>query len=221
MDTYKILLIIHVIFGFSALITGLLAMIVKKGKGKHVIAGKFYYYSMLGVFLTVIPMFAIKGFEIFFLFLIGILSEYGVLIGVRYTQINHKTKNLRWYDAIIILVADLTAFVMIGMGIYYLLIGQYYIGSLILVFGLLLLAQGLQDSIIFYKIYTSQKINKSALSMHIRRMGGAYIATFTAFFVNNYGGILPYNIGWFLPGIIGGILITRTVKKYSPKKKAA
>ena len=61
--------------------------------------------------------------------------------------------------------------------------------------------------------------------MHIVRMGGSYIATFTAFALVNIRYIFPdasvaVNIAtWIMPGVIGGLLIGRAVRFYLAKFK--
>jgi hypothetical protein len=59
---------------------------------------------------------------------------------------------------------------------------------------------------------------------HFTRMGGSYIATFTAATVNNANRLLPDHapewIGiliWTVPPILGGMLIGRTVRYYKQK----
>jgi hypothetical protein len=48
-------------------------------------------------------------------------------------------------------------------------------------------------------------------------MTGAYIAALTAFIVVN-NTYFPPILAWSLPGIIGTIFISRTIKKLTPKK---
>jgi hypothetical protein len=52
---------------------------------------------------------------------------------------------------------------------------------------------------------------------HISSMGGSYISAVTAFVVVNIH--LPQFqwVLWVLPGVFGGILIGRTIKKYKVK----
>ncbi|MBC7922645.1 MAG: hypothetical protein H7Z75_16310, partial [Ferruginibacter sp.] len=55
------------------------------------------------------------------------------------------------------------------------------------------------------------------LRMHIERMGGAYIATVTAFLVVNVR-VEPAFIPWLLPGLLGGFGIRYFVRKYALEK---
>jgi len=49
------------------------------------------------------------------------------------------------------------------------------------------------------------------LPLHLGKITGGYISAFTAFVVVNQ--YLPGIIGWILPGMIGGIYITLSVRK--------
>jgi uncharacterized BrkB/YihY/UPF0761 family membrane protein len=59
---------------------------------------------------------------------------------------------------------------------------------------------------------------------HFTRMGGSYIATFTASLVTNIDCLLPNNApgwsataAWILPSVIGGMIVSQTVKYYKRK----
>ena len=88
MSLHTISLIIHVTFGFSALISGAFAMLLNRNTKKHKVAGKFYYYAMIGVFISILPVFYIKGNQILFLFLVGIFSLYLTLTGKRFLTLS-------------------------------------------------------------------------------------------------------------------------------------
>ena len=64
-----ITLIIHVIAGTSALISGALAIILKRNTPKHKPVGKIYFWSMTFVFIT--AMIVSIAHKNQFLFLIG------------------------------------------------------------------------------------------------------------------------------------------------------
>ncbi len=220
MTIYSILLIIHVIFGFSALITGAFAMLLNKNVKKHKIFGKIYYWSMIGVFVTVVPMFIIKGNALLFLFLVGIFSTYLAVAGRRYLTLNNRAKNLRWSDYIVVGFVFITAVSMITLGIYDLSISRTGTGLIVLVFGSILLSNTIQDIRFLKKVYQGMKGLRKPLYNHISRMGGAYIATFTAFMVNNFSMVLPFYITWFLPAVIGATLISLTIKRLKNKRKS-
>ena len=43
---------VHVLFGLAALITGAVAMLSKKGRGRHSNLGTVYFWCLFGVFVT-------------------------------------------------------------------------------------------------------------------------------------------------------------------------
>ena len=51
-------------------------------------------------------------------------------------------------------------------------------------------------------------------------MGGAYIATVTAFLVVNNPPYIPGLVVWIAPGAIGGMMIGRTRRYYMEKAKS-
>ena len=67
-----ILLSIHILAGSVALVSAASALLTEKGKKFHVLIGKAYFWSMVIIFLTAIPMSIITGNV--FLFLIAIFS---------------------------------------------------------------------------------------------------------------------------------------------------
>jgi len=69
-----ILLSIHILAGTIALLCSALAVSSEKGKKFHVLTGRTYFWCMVGIFLTAIPMSIINSNT--FLFLIAIFSFY-------------------------------------------------------------------------------------------------------------------------------------------------
>jgi hypothetical protein len=65
---------------------------------------------------------------------------------------------------------------------------------------------------------TFQANDKSWLIKHISMIGGAYIATLTAFLVTNVN-FSPAWVIWLAPTIIGSILLARTSKEWRNKLK--
>lgn len=219
MSTYSTLLIIHIIVAFSALICGFLATVLKRRLKQHRLVGNIYYYSMIGVFLTVIPMYMIKGNAILFFLLIGIFSTYLTLAGKRYLSLNNRPKNIRWYDNVVIVIALLTGLLMQGYGGYILFTSGRGFGIILLVFGSVLFLNSLQDLLFLGKVKRAVKNLKRPVLNHVPRMGGAYIATFTAFTVNNFNGLLPWYISWFAPTVIGTAFIIMTTRGIRQRHK--
>ena len=79
-----ILLSIHILGGTVALLCAALAVSSEKGKKFHVISGRTYFWCMVGIFLTAIPMSIINSN--LFLFLIAIFSFYLAFAGMRFAK---------------------------------------------------------------------------------------------------------------------------------------
>ena len=77
----------------------------------------------------------------------------------------------------------------------------------------------LQDCRFITRVNREIKGLRNPVFNHVSRMGGAYIATFTAFTVNNLNGILPGLLGWLLPTVIGTVLIKLTMRRLKGKKQ--
>ena len=79
-----LLLAIHVLAGTVSLLSAALALFSGKGKRLHLNAGNIYFWGMLGVFLTAIPMSMLTGN--IFLFLIAVFSFYLAFAGRRFAK---------------------------------------------------------------------------------------------------------------------------------------
>ena len=78
----QILLPIHIISGVIALASAVSALSFKKGKNRHILSGKIFFWAMLGIFVTAIPMSIIN--EDIFLFFVAIFSFYLAFSGMRF-----------------------------------------------------------------------------------------------------------------------------------------
>ena len=65
---------IHVLFGLAAVVTGALAMLSKKGRGRHSNFGTIYFWSLSGVFATMSIISFMRWTEDYHLFILGALS---------------------------------------------------------------------------------------------------------------------------------------------------
>ncbi len=216
MEAYTLILWAHITSGFTALLVGLLPMVTEKGSKEHIISGRVYFYAMLGVFLTSTMMFAIKPHKLLFLFLIGVFSFYNTLSGVRYLAYKKQhtaVKQLDWVSSSVVFSAGLS---MVVLGLYNFYTGSMGQGVLYLVFGGICTLQAGKDLHFFMQLNKGIDPGKTWLVQHVARMGGSYIATFTAFnVVNNF--FLPSLVAWLGPGVVGGIIISRVVSKLQLK----
>jgi uncharacterized membrane protein len=68
------LVAIHIAFGLTAVIAGILAMLAPKGRGRHSRRGTVYFWALAGVFLTVSALSFVRWTEDFPLFFLGATS---------------------------------------------------------------------------------------------------------------------------------------------------
>ena len=106
--------------------------------------------------------------------------------------------------------------------------GVYWQAILFGFFGVLMLANASFDARGLLRPVASEGRPIPWIFRHIPRMGGSYIATFTAFLVVNLGRWLPESapgwlntVGWIAPAVIGGMLIRRAVRAWKVKLKLA
>ena len=65
---------IHVLFGIAAVVNGAIAMLSKKGTGRHATFGRLYFWSLFGVFVTMAVLSFLRWSANYPLFLLGTLS---------------------------------------------------------------------------------------------------------------------------------------------------
>lgn len=227
------LIITHVAIGFLALAIGLIPMLSKKGSRLHNITGLVYYWSMVIVAVSAVALVIISPITDGRLFLtcIAVFSFYLCFTGRRsLQQRNHEP--VRWYDWGISGLMGATSLAMIAYGLYNVsniwLKGQFEaIGILFLAFGIFSGSSARYDFKKYLLPYKAKYGNREWFFIHIERMGGSYIATFTAFALVNIRYIFPdasiaVNIAtWIMPGVIGGLFIGRAVRFYLTKFKMA
>ena len=185
-----VLLSIHILVGTIALLCAALAVSSEKGKKFHVLSGRTYFWCMVGIFLTAIPMSIIN--RNIFLFLIAIFSFYLAFAGMRFAKNRKGIPTTIDWAAVSLMIAS-------GLGmwalatIYFINDNSQYIT--LLVFGFIALALGYGD-------YRSHK-NKSAtgkerIAKHLTNMMAGTIAVVTAVLVVNVN-IEPIWIWWLIP----------------------
>ena len=74
------ILSIHVLFGLTAVIAGIVAMLSKKERGRHSRAGMIYYYCVWVVFTTASLMAIARWSEDYHLFVLGALCLISLII---------------------------------------------------------------------------------------------------------------------------------------------
>ncbi|SFD51492.1 DUF2306 domain-containing protein [Spirosoma endophyticum] len=215
------LLIIHITTGVIALLVGLIPMFSKKGSRLHNRAGLIYVYCMITVAITALLLCVLQPFKMMRLFLTGIavFSFYLSMTGWRATK--QKRSGPQQADKILTYLTLAVSVLMVGFGVYLMMTnGASFFPILFSFFGILTFTFARRDIQAMYR--PTEKMHW--FFQHFTRMGGSYIATFTAALVTNIGRILPTNapewmatLSWIAPAVIGGMLIGRTVRYYKQK----
>ncbi|MCZ8548167.1 hypothetical protein OOJ09_28665 [Mesorhizobium qingshengii] len=71
----------HVLFGLAAVITGAVAMLSQKGRGRHSNFGIFYFWCLFGVFVTMSALSLVRWAENYNLFALGTVSFASACLG--------------------------------------------------------------------------------------------------------------------------------------------
>ena len=186
----EFLLPIHILVGTIALLCAALAVSSEKGKKIHVLSGKTYFWCMVVIFSTAIPMSIINNN--IFLFLIAIFSFYLAFAGMRFAR-NRKgiATTLDWIAVSLMILSGLGMWILAA--IYFTNDNSQYI--VLLVFGFLAVFLGYGD----YKSYKDKTATgKERIAKHLTNMMGGTIAVITAVLVVNPPSN-PEWVWWVLP----------------------
>jgi uncharacterized membrane protein len=202
---FQSVLVIHIITGYTALLSGAMAMGVIKGSLLHKRSGKIFFYAMLLGCGSGLVLAWLKGSV--FLFNVGVFTAYQNLSGER------ALRNKKLLPA----ARDIGLSLIGGAnGVWMVFSNQ----SVLIVFGLLSLFLVIGESRVFYKAWRGQIIPHNAwLRKHIGMMMGAYIGTLTAFLVVNASGNLPVLLVWLTPTIVLVPLLIYWSRKYASPQK--
>jgi hypothetical protein len=72
---------VHVLFGLAAVIAGVVAMLNRKGRGRHSSWGKLYFWFLFGLFGTMSMLSFMRWAENYHLFILGTLSFASACLG--------------------------------------------------------------------------------------------------------------------------------------------
>tara|TARA_B100000401_G_scaffold120123_1_gene78473 strand:+ start:33 stop:650 length:618 start_codon:yes stop_codon:yes gene_type:complete len=200
----EILFPIHIASGSIALFSSALAISTEKGKKFHVLSGKSYFWSMVLIFLTAIPMSIINSNV--FLFLIAIFSFYLAFSGMRFAR-NRSGVPTR-VDLIAVNFMFLSGAGMWILAIIFFINNDSQFITLI-VFGFLALSLGYGD---FRTFKNETAKGKERIAKHLTNMMGGTIAVVTAVLVVNPP-TDPEWVWWILPTFLITPLIFRWNKK--------
>ena len=188
-----ILLSIHILAGSVALVSAALALSTEKGKKFHVLIGKAYFWSMVIIFLTALPMSIISGNV--FLFLIAIFSFYLAFSGMRFAK--NRTGVPTRVDLIAVNFMFLSGVGMWILAIIFFIDNESQFITLT-VFGFLALFLGYGD---FQTFKNQTAIGKERIAKHLTNMMGGTIAVVTAVLVVNPPSN-PEWVWWILPTVL-------------------
>lgn len=200
----------HVVAGIISLVTGLMALLMRKGGIAHKGLGKIYFAAMTIIFFTGTYVSSIKSN--YFLLLIGFFSYYLVLTGVRYNKVK-VISNISFIDvfsSIIFIVTFLGMYILAFIAV---MQGVYSLGIVTLVFALIGSSLMIRD-VKFYILRHPLPNSKVWIREHIGRMVGSYIAASTAFLVNNVH-VKPEILVWLGPTALGIFVIMYFNKRYA------
>ena len=192
----KILLIVHIIAGFAALTAAVVATLTKTldlAHKWHIYSGTVFFWAMLVVFLTALPLAVIRPNT--FLFLIAFLSFYFALAGWRYaTNRRGVARPVDWISASVMAIAALG---MIMFGVFMLsrsningitMVALGGIGAGLTIVDLRMLRRGGAKG-------------PERIAQHLTMMLAGAIATITAFVVTNVR-VQPAFIVWLAPTVV-------------------
>lgn len=186
METLKtVALIIHIIGGSVALLTGLFNMIARKGGERHRKAGGLFAWSMYAVALSALVLSVPIGSTFFFC--LGVFTFYLTWNGQRSAA--QKAVVFDPIDRAILAIGSINTLAMLLLG-----------NAILFGLGILSATLVVREIILFFKVRKGAMLPPNTwLVRHIGMMVGSYISTLTAFLVVNWDGIGPYWIPWALP----------------------
>ena len=79
-------LVVHVLAGLTAVITGAIAALVRKGGPRHIRAGRWYYRAITVVFVTATVLAAMRWRQDYYLFILGAVAFTAATIGYQHRR---------------------------------------------------------------------------------------------------------------------------------------
>lgn len=196
MTAFNVLLFVHILAGTAALTAAAVAVTSKSldlAHHWHIYAGRVFFWGMVVIFITAIPMSLIKANVP--LFLIAIFSFYFAFVGWRRASNRRGTPEpIDWIGSGLMIIVSVA---MLLFGAFALVTGQIS-AIIILVFGGIGAATGWSD---LRTLRAGGLKGKARIANHLSRMLGGTIATITAFVVTNFT-FEPIFVLWLAPTII-------------------
>jgi len=201
---------IHILAGFIALAAGAGALLTEKGGRRHRLLGRTYVSGMAVVSVTALGLLAIEqSLGRIFLGLIAVFSFYFAFTGYRVLARKRPIDEPGRVDWGATGLLGVTGLALLALGGWFLATGSTF-GTVMLVFGVIALVFTRND----VRQFRATDLEPRAWFFeHIQRMGGAYIATVTAFASVN-ATFLPMVARWLLPTAVGTVAIWYVSRQY-------
>ena len=204
MGAKDIMLAIHILCGFVALVTMVMAYVTNKGPKFHARVGRVYGLAMVGVGLTAIILFFLGAST--FLLLIAFFSLYLVLVGWRFAS--NRKGEVSQVDKMLIQFGGLGGIALLGMAVFIATSGSAPFGqsksfaAVPAAFGVISLALAYQQRTL--QVEGSNPRGKKRISLHVTYMGAGTISTVTAFTITVFGSTV---LTWLGATMIGTPLL--------------
>lgn len=199
---YSTIRLFHIMAGVVTLLSGMTAMVSRKGAFVHRRSGAIYLGAMTGVCATALLMSFLHPNS--FLFVIGVFSFHLCYSGYRILQRKKEANAFSLLDKIVHVFTLLST------------VGMWYLGLqdrniVVLVFAVICTQALVDDTRLFFGRFrqadTKRRYHLYRILTHIGRMTGSLIAAWTAVVVNNVHTDEYWFIPWLAPGVIGGIVM--------------
>lgn len=203
---FAIALILHIAAGSTTLLLGTWIGLRRKGDDLHRRLGHWFVRAMIVVCVTSVIMAVIHPNA--FLMLIAAFSAYQSVMGRRAWKAGPATRTVD------ILMAS--GLILVGMSQFVIAFRTSITDVIIpLFFAVLIIGQGGSDLLMLLSQASSKVTRRAKMVRHIGQMGGAMIATWTAFLIQNVPVELEV-VAWIVPSIIGTWYIARAIRRHAP-----
>ena len=193
-------LILHILSGFTALLTGTAIMFLRKGGVLHRRSGIVFFIALIAVSISAFTLSMIRPDP--FLFMIGAFTLYQGLSG--YRAVKFRLRRTGVWDLLITLLGAVNATAMCSSG-----------QLVLMVFGGISAFLVIGDLRLYALTLRNKPVPKLTwLQRHIGHMMGSYIATITAFLVVNFSSTPLGMVVWFAPTAVLVPLIFIWTRRY-------
>ena len=210
----QVLLFLHVLAGSFALLAALFAISLRKGASKHNFAGRIYFWSMMTVAATALPVSVLR--PNLMLFFVALFSSYMAYAGWRFGKKARYIMNRRPFVEWAMLLVGIA---MVSSGAIQVFTSNP-MGWVLVAFGAIGLQFGIQD----VRGWGKTEDFGTRISNHLSHMLGGTIATITAVLVQQVVPRLdaasPFKVVvWLAPTVIITPLIVVWARKVQSTQK--